>query len=254
MRTFATALFASVASAKIESMMEFNFMRYVSEHSKIYETVEDFNFRQELFAEKDAFINSVNEDLTSTYTAGHNQFSDWTKEEFDATLGLKGMEIPEDMEEDDEIDVNGNLPTSVDWRTEGMVTPVKNQGSCGSCWAFSSIEAIESAWMIKGNEQVIMSTQELVDCTKSPVTQNNGCGGGWYFWSYDWLKTNKTMKESDYPYTSGRTGRETACAYNKKEGINKVHSYAQVKGTNKILNRLGKQPVNVAVAAGNSAF
>jgi len=135
-----------------------------------------------------------------------------------------------------------------------MVTPVKNQGSCGSCWAFSSIEAIESAWMIKGNEQVIMSTQELVDCTLSPVTSNNGCSGGWYFWSYDWLKTNKTMKESDYPYTSGRTGRETACAYNKKEGITKVNSYAQVRGTNKILNRLGKQPVNVAVAAGNSAF
>ena len=186
MRTFAIALFAAVASAKIE-LMEYNFMKYVSEHSKAYDTVEDFNFRQVLFAEKDAFINSVNEDPTSTYTAGHNQFSDWTKEEFTAILGLKNMEMPEIQEDEMDVDMNG-VPSSVDWRDQGMVTPVKNQGQCGSCWAFSSIEAIESAWMIAGNEQEIMSTQELVDCTSAEG--NHGCSGGWYFYSYDWLKTH----------------------------------------------------------------
>ena len=104
-----------------------------------------------------------------------------------------------------EVDTSA-LPTAWDWRSEGKVTPVKDQGSCGSCWAFSSIEAIESAWMIQGGNEVIMSTQELVDCTLYPATSNKGCGGGWYFWSYDWLKTHYTMMESDYPYTSGVTG------------------------------------------------
>ena len=212
MRTFAIALFGAVASAKIESMMEYNFMMYVSEHSKVYETVEDFNYRQVLFAEKDAFINSVNEDPTSTYTAGHNQFSDWTKEEFDAILGLKGMQMPDLLEDEVDVDMTG-VPASMDWRALGKVTPVKNQGQCGSCWAFSTIEVIESAWMIEGYEEEILSTQELVDCTKQPVTQNNGCSGGWYFWSYDWLKTNWAMREYNYPYTSGTTGRETTCQY-----------------------------------------
>ena len=221
MRTFAITLFAAVASAKIE-LMEYNFMKYVSEHSKAYETVEDFNFRQVLFAEKDAFINSVNEDPTSTYTAGHNQFSDWTKEEFTAILGLKNMEMPDVQLDEMDVDMNG-IPSSIDWRNEGAVTPVKNQGQCGSCWAFSSIEAIESAWIIAGNGMTIMSTQELVDC--SFTSGNLGCGGGWYFYSYDWLKTNKTMLEYSYPYTSGSSGLPTACAYNKNEGITNVSSY-----------------------------
>ena len=63
------------------------------------------------------------------------------------------------------VDIS-NLPDSFDWRDQGKVTPVKDQGRCNSCWAFSAIEVIESAWMIAGNAQVIMSEQELIDCTR----------------------------------------------------------------------------------------
>ena len=90
--------------------------------------------------------------------------------------------------------------------------------------------------MIAGNETEIMSTQELVDCTFYPVTQNKGCNGGWYIWSYDWLKNNKTMKESDYPYTSGTNGKKTACAYNESEGLTNVSSYGRTKGKTANLN------------------
>lgn len=102
--------------------------------------------------------------------------------------------------------------------------------------------------MIAGNSQVIMSEQELVDCSSS--TGNQGCSGGWYFWSYDWLRTHYTMKESDYKYTA----RDGSCKYDATKGVTKVSSYGQSKGTNAILNQLNKQPVNVAVAAGNSVF
>ena len=160
--------------------MEYNFMRYVSEHGKMYGTVEDFNVRQTLYAEVDAFVNSVNEDPTSTYTSAHNKFSDWTQEEKDALLGLKNMPMPEFVYGDEDEEMNEDIPHNVDWRMINYVTPVKDQGSCGSCWAFSAIEAIESAWMIAGSdEQVIMSTQELVDCTNAEG--NMGCNGGWYF-------------------------------------------------------------------------
>ena len=137
--------------------MDYDFMRYVSQYSKRYETVEEFNARQEQFAETDAHIHRVNEDPSSTHKAAHNKFSDWTWEEFNAVLGLKDMprgEYSADFEEAEEVE---GLPMTFDWRPQGVVTPVKDQGSCGSCWAFSAIEAVESAWAIAGNDLVSMS-------------------------------------------------------------------------------------------------
>ena len=125
---------------------------------------------------------------------------------------------------------------------------MKDQLYCGSCWAFSSIEAIESAWKIAGNDLVVMSEQELVDCSRS--AGNAGCGGGWYFWSYDWLLTNETMLESDYPYK----GRNGLCHKDASKGITNVLSYGKTSGTEANLARLAIQPVNVAVNAGSKAF
>lgn len=249
MKTFAASLFAAVTSAELMTSMDYAFMRYVSSHSKMYQTVEEFNLRKAAYALVDEHVQRVNSDPTSTYKAGHNRFSDWTPSEWDAILGLKDMPKPDFepvVEEDEEVALN--LPTAWDWRSKGMVTPVKDQGSCGSCWAFSSIEAIESAWLIAGNEQIIMSEQELVDC--SSETGNEGCNGGWYFWSYDWLKTNFTMKESDYPYTAV----DGNCNYDASKGVTEVSSYGRTIGTNKNLAQLYQQPVNVAVAAGNAVF
>lgn len=78
-----------------------------------------------------------------------------------------------------------------------MVSFVKDQGSCHSDWAFSAIEAIESAWLIAGNMMVEMSAQELMDC--SGPAGSEPCNGGMVENAYDWLKTHYTMKESDYP-------------------------------------------------------
>jgi C1A family cysteine protease len=114
---------------------------------------------------------------------------------------------------------------SIDWREVGdVVTPVKDQGQCGSCWAFSATEAVESAYVIAGNDQVIMAPQELVDCARGMFT-SHGCSGGWYYYAWEWLGSHKTMKESDYPYTSGAAGQETTCAYDESVGVTNVSSY-----------------------------
>ena len=205
MKSFAVALCVVGASATTMTKMDYDFMKYVSNFNKIYETVEEFAARQLNFAEMDAHIRSVNENPESTHKAAHNKFSDWTWEEYNGLLGLKNMDTfvyNENFVYEEDISA---LPASWDWRAGGKVTPVKNQGSCGSCWAFSATEAVESAWAIAGNELVEMSPQELVDCTLSPVTENEGCNGGWYFWAWDWNKTNMTMLEEDYVYTSGTT-------------------------------------------------
>lgn len=214
----------------------------------MYGTVEEFSSRQEIFDNTDNYVRSVNENPESTHKAGHNKFSDWTWEEYNGLLGLKDMpktEFEIDFEEEEEV---ANLPSTWDWRSSGKVTPVKDQGQCGSCWAFSAVEAIESAWMIAGNAEAIMSPQELVDCSSS--TGNEGCNGGWYFWAYDWLKTNMIESESDYPYTA----TDDACAYDATKGITSVASDTRVVGRSANLNAIYKQPVNVAVAAGNNVF
>lgn len=80
---------------------------------------------------------------------------------------------------------------SVDWRNSACVTPVKNQGNCGSCYAFSATETTESAYCLHGsnNKQLYMlSPQQLVSCSQS--YGNGGCGGGWYFYCWNYTMTH----------------------------------------------------------------
>jgi len=101
-------------------------------------------------------------------------------------------------------------PTTWDWRTKGVVNPIKNQGQCGSCWAFSTIGVIESKWAIKGNKLTSFSEQEIVDCSvgcseEPPYGKvcNQGCNGGWQ-WNafYDIVGWKGVELETAYPYTA----------------------------------------------------
>jgi C1A family cysteine protease len=113
-----------------------------------------------------------------------------------------------------------DIPTSWDWRTKGVVTPVKNQGQCGSCWAFSTTGAIESQWAIKGNKLTEFSEQLLVDCSHGCSNEppygnvcNQGCNGGWQWNAYIDIEAWGGLEtEEEYPYTAV-TGE---CKLNKK--------------------------------------
>jgi C1A family cysteine protease len=103
-------------------------------------------------------------DENSTYTVGENKFSDWTPEEFKRLLGFR----PSQSNDASEIITEAvGIPASVDWRNTGAVVNVKDQGSCGSCWAFSTIGSLEGAHQIKTGKQVSLSEQQLVDCDKN---------------------------------------------------------------------------------------
>ena len=105
-------------------------------------------------------------------------------------------------------DVSG-APATKDWRDDGAVTPVKDQGSCGSCWAFSAVGNIEGQWKLAGNPLVRLSEQQLVSCD----TVDAGCNGGLMLHAYDWLINNangNVYTEESYPYVSG-TGEEPQC-------------------------------------------
>ena len=148
----------------------YEFMKFIAVHGKEYVTLEEWNNRLALFTSAYKFVEEHNSS-DSSYKAGLNQFSDWTDEERSKLLGLSGL-----LHENNEPTISG-VPTndSIDWREIGdTVTPVKDQGACGSCWAFSATETVESAYVIAGNDQVIMAPQELVDCARG-LFSNHGC-------------------------------------------------------------------------------
>lgn len=111
---------------------------------------------------------------------------------------------------DVEILDESNLADAVDWRDQGAVTPVKNQGDCGSCWAFSTTGAMEGAYQIKNGNLLSFSEQELIDCD----TYDNGCDGGNMDIAFMWLEDNKLETEADYPYTATKG----TCTQDKSEG------------------------------------
>merc|ERR1712206_23643 len=140
-----------------------------------------------------------NADATQTFTMGPNQFSDLTLEEFQA-LPIFGYKKPEQsLPKVGVHEYNGEeLAASVDWRSKGAVTQVKNQGQCGSCWAFSTIGGLEGAWEIGTGTLTSMSEQQLVDCSK----QNSGCNGGLMDYAFSFYEGTSVATESSYPYTA----------------------------------------------------
>merc|ERR1711959_758366 len=99
------------------------------------------------------------------------------------------------------------LADSVDWITKGAVTPVKNQGQCGSCWAFSTTGSLEGAWEIATGNLVSISEQQLVDCDK----KDNGCGGGLMDQGFEFEETATVCTEASYPYKMSRGHCKKSC-------------------------------------------
>ena len=153
--------------------IEASFNEHLAAFGKSYGTKEEYNFRMQLFAEKDAEINEINANPENTFTVGHNMFSTWTHDEYKQLLGFK-MPANYSAENIVELDTT-NLADAVDWRTKGAVNPVKNQGQCGSCWAFSATASIEGNHFIATGTLLSLAEQEFVDCD----TSSYGCNGGW---------------------------------------------------------------------------
>jgi C1A family cysteine protease len=176
MRSFALAALAGYTAASSMSPMEYKFISFIAEHSKSYATIEEYQIRLSLFAKTDKAIEEFNATET-TSVHSHNKFSDYNSYEKSRLLGAKNAPKATEYE----TPVVGSVPdwtTGVNWVTAGAVAPVKDQGQCGSCWAFSSVGTLESAYHIamhKTGTVTQFSEQQLVDCVKSCY----GCSGGW---------------------------------------------------------------------------
>ena len=146
------------------------FQSHLNDYGISYGTKEEYHFRHEQFALKDAEISRINSSQ-DYFTVGHNKFSTWTQEEYKVLLGAK---VDTEVKKEVTLDAS-NLTDSVDWRTKGAVNAVKNQAQCGSCWAFSAVCAAEGIDFIKNGKLQSFSEQQLVSCDKTCF----GCQGGW---------------------------------------------------------------------------
>lgn len=151
------------------------------------------------------------------------------------------------------------VPESIDWVKNGAVTPVKNQGQCGSCWSFSTTGALEGAYYIKNGVLDSFSEQQLVDCdTRKNGGKDMGCNGGLMDNAFSWIEKNGGLcTEEDYAYTSGTTKTagtcDTSCTV---VSGSEIISYTDVKANsdNDMMSALAQQPVSIAIQADQKDF
>lgn len=144
--------------------------------------------------------------------------------------------------------VEGDFNGNVDWTADGTITKVKDQGSCGSCWAFSAIGAVESSLILNGADKNInLAEQELVDCARSPKYDNEGCNGGWMDSAFDYILDHKISQTKDYTYTA-RDGKCKDTSSFEKVTISGYKDIPQ-GDCSSLLNALSQQPVAIAVDA-----
>jgi C1A family cysteine protease len=253
MRSFFALALAGAASASVMDENDFKFMKYIVQFGKEYKTMEEYNMRKENFLFMEAEIARLNAEQ-STSTHGHNYLSDYTREEYRAMLGLKNMPRPQrNGPKAFENASTVGIPTSINWCTSGKCNAIKNQGACGSCWAFSANATMESAHAIFHTTLPNLSEQQLVSCSGS--YGNSGCNGGWYYWAWDYAAVTPITSESSYPYTSGNFGITGSCKYVAGSGTIYDQTQTDVAGnTTAMENAVATQPVSVAIEADTTLF
>jgi len=201
----------------------YTFEQYLVDQNKAYAD-EEYELRKSLFEKSLAVVRQHNSDPSQTYKRGINHLSDWTSEEFRATLGYdkqlgrqqrsKRAKTPI-VDRDDDLK---GLPASVDWRDSGVISDVKDQGRCGSCWTFGAAEAIESHFAIQTGFLQDLSQQQILDCVPNTLScgGTGGCQGGTAELVFETLvqTVGGLASEWTYPYRSYYAQNYT-CAYDQ---------------------------------------
>ena len=252
---FLFLLFVSLARSSIIDLFEdwvteFKVkLRDTLNHERVFaKWLENHNFIEE--------INSKN----LTYKLGHNQFSGMDSTEFREYLGLSYVLFDETQRESSSDNLLQTVaPESVDWISRGAVTPVKDQGQCGSCWSFSTTGALEGAYFNKNGVLQSFSEQQLVDCdNRKNSGKDMGCSGGLMDNAFSWIsKKGGLCSESDYPYVSGVTQKsgdcQSSCTLVKSS---KITSFVDVSPSSNddMMKALSMQPVSIAIQADQKEF
>lgn len=244
------AAFLSIAlSALVAPHEEKSFLAWMRSTNQLY-TGDEYQLRFGIYLANSRAIQEHNKQST-TYKLALNKFAAYTPAEYNTLLGHKSLS-KERIVSNMRIAKHG-YPENVDWRRERVVNEVKDQSSCGSCWAFSVIQAMESQYCLAKDELLSLSESNLVDC----VTVCYGCSGGDEYITYDWVLQNQDgywNLEEDYPYEP----IDRPCAFKKDKGVAKFSSWNR-PAANHDEEQLAKAccqygPISVAIDAGCFTF
>jgi len=228
---------------------------YKQDFQKVYNSDDEDAAHQAQFEINSAHIEEHNSQGESLQL-GYNQFTDLTQEQYRRAAGLGFKASAERHGSAPNLGMHptyaaADLAASVDWTTQGAVTPVKDQGQCGSCWAFSSTGGMEGAWQIASGSLKSLSEQQLVDCSKNGG--NAGCNGGDMGAAFDFEKTTDVATEASYPYK----GVDGTCSTTGSTAIpaGGITGYTSVgQSTSGLQSALMTGPVSVAIEADQLAF
>jgi cathepsin L len=238
---------AVAAFALSEYEYEAAFSMWMHQYHKSYDHTE-FGKRYNIFKSNLDFITAHNK-ANKTFTVAMNKFGDLSLKEF-SKLYL-GTRITKNVPRFPKKVSTVGLPASVDWRQKGAVTPIKNQGQCGSCWSFSTTGSVEGCHFLATNNLVSLSEQNLVDC--STAQGNQGCDGGLMDQAFQYIISNGGIDtESSYPYTA----EDGTCNYNAANSGATIKSYTDVQSGSEsdLQTKVAQQPTSVAIDASHSSF
>lgn len=249
-------IFAALASLAfaLPTNDDFAFESFKVQFNKAYESEEDEQYHKDVFLLAKAYIDRHNADPSNTYTLGINEFTDIEHELFIQRNGYLGSAALPSNSTVFKSSRRTDLPDEVDWRTKGVVTKVKNQGSCGSCWAFSTTGSLEGQHALKtdGNPLVSLSEQNLMDCSRKEG--NKGCKGGLMIDAFKYIKENGGIDtEESYPYKA-ENGK---CRFTQKNVGATCTGYVSIPkkdcdSLKKAIAEVG--PISVAMDASEMSF
>jgi cathepsin L len=221
------------------------FLNWRQQYNKHYSTPVELHHRFQVFKDNLLWIEQFNQEA-HTFTVGANQFADLTLDEF------VNLYLHPTRNITDPLVYEPSLPTAdtVDWRTKGAVTPVKDQGQCGSCWAFSATGAMEGQKVVAGGQLVSISEQQLVDCSRA--YGNMGCNGGTQDGAFKYAIANGMEKETDYPYRAV----DGTCRYDKSKVVTHITGYHDTVRASEadLVKSIDGQPVSVDIDASHTSF
>ena len=242
-------VFAGIVSANRFESHNALWQSWKIRHNKNYAVGEEAA-RFAIFVENVNKITKHNQENSEVKFA-INKFADLTASEFKA-IYASGSRAQPNADQKNAVKFNNanDLPDTVDWREKGAVTPVKDQGQCGSCWTFSATGAVEGFYFTQNGKLLSFSEQQIVDCD---TDEDEGCNGGWHYLAIEYAGKNGLELETDYPYTA----RDGKCKYDSSKAVktNKGYAYVTANNTNELKTALANiGPVSVAIEADQSVF
>jgi len=237
-----------------ESAMRDSFLHFQRKYKKSYSSQSEFQERYQIF-KKNMAQAAVNQKLNPKARFGVTQFSDLSNEEFAKFYLMPNLKnnVPALPPKKTNFAMNTvgvtPDPTNFDWATTQYVTPIRNQGQCGSCWAFSATETISSYFALATNAQAeLLSVEQIVDC--DTAGQDQGCNGGFPSGAYSYVQSAGGIEtETAYPYTA-EGGQSGSCNFQQSSVVATVTGSSSISGETGIYQQLSTGgPVSVCVDA-----